>query len=169
MTLTLNFQVTSDVGMPSTRLVFCVWGTILVILHHCMVYADSSVSVIDEVVQFATLFVICFPYLALKDEVLSVYCADINLHIWACWNGATLYLLCLWIHDCFPLVLPIGSLLLHVSWIDYNPGMWISDYTYRQFSNIRRTQSQNITVSRIVLLLSLPNPLKPGVKLRMKM
>ena len=37
-----------------------------------------------------------------------------------------------------------------------------------QFSNTRRTQSQNITVSRPVLLLSLPNPLKPGVKLRMK-
>ena len=111
--------------MPSTHLVFCVWGTILVISDHCMVYTDCSVSVIDEVVQFATLFVICFPYLALKDEVLSVYCADLNLHIWACWNGATLYLLCLWIHDCFPLVLPIGPLLLHVSWIDYNPGMWI--------------------------------------------
>ena len=40
---------------------------------------------------------------------------------------------------------------------------------YRQFSNIRRTQSQNIAVYRLVLLLSLPNPLKPGVKLRMKM
>ena len=40
---------------------------------------------------------------------------------------------------------------------------------YRQFSNVRGTQSQNINVSRLVLLLSLPNPLKPGVKLRMKM
>ena len=43
------------------------------------------------------------------------------------------------------------------------------NYKYRQFSNIRRTQSQNINVSRLVLSLSLPNPLKPGVKLRMKM
>ena len=43
------------------------------------------------------------------------------------------------------------------------------DAMYRQFSNIRRTQSQNINVSRLVLLLYLPNPLKPGVKLRMKM
>ena len=34
--------------------------------------------------------------------------------------------------------------------------------TYRQFSNIRRTQSQNINVSRLVLQLSLPNPLKPS-------
>ena len=43
------------------------------------------------------------------------------------------------------------------------------DLHYRQFSDIRRTQSQNINVSRLVLQLSLPNPLKPGVKLRMKM
>ena len=40
---------------------------------------------------------------------------------------------------------------------------------YRQLSNIRRTQSQNINGSRLVLQLSLPNPLKPGVNLRMKM
>ena len=40
---------------------------------------------------------------------------------------------------------------------------------YRQVSNIRRTQSKNTNVSRLVLQLSLPNPLKPGVKLRMKM
>ena len=40
---------------------------------------------------------------------------------------------------------------------------------YRQFSNISRTQSQNINVSRLVLQLSSPIPLKPGVKLRMKM
>ena len=36
-------------------------------------------------------------------------------------------------------------------------------HIYRQFSNIRRTQSQKINVSRLVLQLSLPNPLKPGV------
>ena len=41
--------------------------------------------------------------------------------------------------------------------------------TYRQFSNISRAQSQSINVSRLVLQLSLPNPLKPGVELRMKM
>ena len=40
---------------------------------------------------------------------------------------------------------------------------------YRQFSNIRRSQSQNINVSRLVFLLSFNNPLKPGVKLRMQM
>ena len=46
---------------------------------------------------------------------------------------------------------------------------YINYSQYRQFSNIRRTQSPNINVSRLVLQLSLPNPLKPGVKLRMKM
>ena len=40
---------------------------------------------------------------------------------------------------------------------------------YRKVSNIRRTKSQNLNASRLILLLSLPNPLKPGVKLRMKM
>ena len=40
---------------------------------------------------------------------------------------------------------------------------------YRQISNIRRTNSHNVIVSRLVLKLSFPNPLKPGVKLRMKM
>ena len=40
---------------------------------------------------------------------------------------------------------------------------------YRKVSNIRRTKSQNSNASRLILQLSLPNPLKPGVKLRMKM
>ena len=44
-----------------------------------------------------------------------------------------------------------------------------SNWQYRQFSNIRHTQTQNTNVSRLALLLSLPNPLKPCVKLRMKM
>ena len=39
---------------------------------------------------------------------------------------------------------------------------------YRKVSNIRRTKSQNLNASRLILQLSLPNPLKPGVKLRMK-
>ena len=40
---------------------------------------------------------------------------------------------------------------------------------YRQISNIRRTNSQTLNVSRLVLQLSLPNPLKSGIKSRMKM
>ena len=46
---------------------------------------------------------------------------------------------------------------------------WFHPKAYRQFSNISRTQSQNINVSRLVLQSSLSNPWKPGVKLRMKM
>ena len=40
---------------------------------------------------------------------------------------------------------------------------------YRQISNIRCTKSPNINVSCLILQSCLPNPLKPGVKLRMKM
>ena len=40
--------------------------------------------------------------------------------------------------------------------------------TYRKISNISRTKSQNLNDSRLVLHLSLPNLLEPGVKLRMK-
>ena len=40
---------------------------------------------------------------------------------------------------------------------------------YRQTSNISGTEYQNLNISRLVLQSSLPNPLKPGVKLRMKM
>ena len=40
---------------------------------------------------------------------------------------------------------------------------------YRKISNIRHTKFQNLNDSHLVLKSSLPNPLKPGVKLRMKM
>ena len=40
---------------------------------------------------------------------------------------------------------------------------------YRQVSNISRTKSKHLKDSRPVLRLSLPNPLKPDVKSRMKM
>ena len=40
---------------------------------------------------------------------------------------------------------------------------------YRKVSNIRRTKSQNLNDSCLVLQLSLPNRLKPGVKSIMKM
>ena len=41
--------------------------------------------------------------------------------------------------------------------------------TYRQISNICRTQSQKLNVSGLVLQLPLRNPLKPGVQSGMKM
>ena len=40
---------------------------------------------------------------------------------------------------------------------------------YCQTSNISHTKSQHLNVSRLILQLSLPNPLQPGVKSRMKM
>ena len=45
----------------------------------------------------------------------------------------------------------------------------LSNYTYRKTSSISRTKYQNLNVSCFLLQWSLPNPLKPGVKLRMKM
>ena len=41
--------------------------------------------------------------------------------------------------------------------------------TYREISGITRTKSKNLNDSRLVLQLSLPNQLKPGVKSRIKM
>ena len=40
---------------------------------------------------------------------------------------------------------------------------------YCKTSNISHTESPNLNDSRLLLQLSLPNPLKPGVKSRMKM
>ena len=40
---------------------------------------------------------------------------------------------------------------------------------YRETSNIRRTKLSKVYVSRLVLQLYLPNPLKPSVKSSMKM
>ena len=42
-------------------------------------------------------------------------------------------------------------------------------HMYIEISNISRTKSQNLNESRLVLQLSLPNPLKPVIKSRMKM
>ena len=44
---------------------------------------------------------------------------------------------------------------------------WVGNY--RKTSSISRTKSQNFNASRLVLQLSLPNPLKPNVKSSMKM
>ena len=47
--------------------------------------------------------------------------------------------------------------------------MFDAKYRYSQIFNIRRTKSQNLNVSPLVLQLSLYNILKSGVKLKMKM
>ena len=44
-----------------------------------------------------------------------------------------------------------------------------SSFQYHQTFNIRLIKSQNLNVFDLILQLSLPNPLEPGVKLRMKM
>ena len=48
-------------------------------------------------------------------------------------------------------------------------GWVIANVMYRKVSNIRRTKCQNLNDSRLVLQLSMPNPLKPSVKSIMKM
>ena len=40
---------------------------------------------------------------------------------------------------------------------------------YRKISNISSTKSPNLDVARLVVSLSSPNSIKPGVKSRMKM
>ena len=45
----------------------------------------------------------------------------------------------------------------------------MAQYVYRKISNISRPQSQNVNVSRLVLQLSLPNSLRPGVELKINM
>ena len=40
---------------------------------------------------------------------------------------------------------------------------------HHKISNIRRTKSENLSDYHLILQLPLANPLKPGVKLRMKM
>ena len=47
--------------------------------------------------------------------------------------------------------------------------MHVTYQTYRKVSNIRRTKYQNLNDSRLILQLSVPNPLKPSVKSIMKM
>ena len=51
----------------------------------------------------------------------------------------------------------------NVHFIDWFP------VNYHKTSSISRTKSHNLNVSNLVLQLSLFNPLKPGVKSRMKM
>ena len=64
--------------------------------------------------------------------------------------------------SCLGQLLPVP---LGVS-IIINPSL---DHTYRQLANLKRIKSQKLNVSRPVLQLSLSNPVKPGVKSRMKM
>ena len=71
----------------------------------------------------------------------------------------------------FPnMILSTCIIITYPAWAEYDkltgrPLMLI----YRQVSNIRRTKSQHLKDSRTDLRLSLPNPLKPDIKSKMKM
>ena len=58
---------------------------------------------------------------------------------------------------------------MNSAYYDLKPLNEVKLGTYRQVSNIRRTKSQHLKDAHTVLRLSLPNPLKPDVKSRMKM
>ena len=60
----------------------------------------------------------------------------------------------------------LGETNHFVPWRLFNKN---SDKAYRKTSSISRTKSQSLNVSCILFQLSSQNPLKPGVKLRMKM
>ena len=61
-----------------------------------------------------------------------------------------------------------GSLAIFASGWKWNFGSATVNNTYCQISNISHTKSKTL-ISRLVFQLSLSNPLKPGVKLRMEM
>ena len=63
--------------------------------------------------------------------------------------------------------LPCWARATPVWWLPANKNK--EPFYYHQTFNIMHTKSQNLNVSRIVLQTSLPCPLKPGVKSRMKM
>ena len=58
----------------------------------------------------------------------------------------------------------------HLSWETTQVnGRSIRVLLYRQAYDIRRIKSQNLNIVCLVLQLSFPSPLKPGVKSRMEM
>ena len=111
------------------------------------------------------------------------YCASMSFIVYTlllCIHSV-LFLLALWFHkmrsqklrnataqsrnpDMFRICLPPAGSRDHCQF-----GPHCNEWTYRKVSNISRTQSQNWNDSHLVLKLSSPNPLKPGVKSRMKM
>ena len=53
--------------------------------------------------------------------------------------------------------------------MDKNSYILIISHNYLKLSNISRTKSRNLNDSRLMLQLPFPNPLKSGVKSRVKM
>ena len=65
-----------------------------------------------------------------------------------------------WLKSLFMVIIAIIRIIVPLCWLNRD---------YRQVRNISGTKSQHLKDSRTVLRLPLPNPLKPDVKLRMKM
>ena len=64
---------------------------------------------------------------------------------------------------------PSSSLILSTQGQGSTFSFLVDTFICRKISNITRTKSPNLNVSRIVLQFSLPNPMMPTVKSRMKM
>ena len=98
----------------------------------------------------------------LLDTVLAWQCTDLEYNLVGKlygWNVAVIFK-CKWWNSCHEIDDARCSGAMQHQAISWN---------YRKTSSISRTKSPNLNVSCIALQLSLPNPLKPGVKLRMKM
>ena len=64
----------------------------------------------------------------------------------------------------------LGNIVTMISCTIWRWTAWcLMAWYYRQTSSISHTKSKNSNVSHLILQLSLPNPLKPGVESRMKM
>ena len=72
-------------------------------------------------------------------------------------------------------VIKINLIILHSKLLLFKKIYWAicgnvrGHINYRKVSDIKRTKSKNLNDSRLVLKLSVPNPLKLGIKSRMKM
>ena len=73
------------------------------------------------------------------------------------------------ISDTYNISFQIYCLLKYLAFIIIMNHIKTCVFEYRKISNTRRTKSQNLNDSRLVLQLYLPNQLKPGVKSRMQM
>ena len=59
--------------------------------------------------------------------------------------------------------------MTYINLYHYGEDDWQKIQICGKISNISCTKSQNLNDAHLVLQLTLPNPLKPDVKLRMKM
>ena len=115
--------------------------------------------------------------IAASATVLHLFCTEIS--VFTCFF-ACMCLLWMWTSDIHVLAFLWQNLKFYsreiITFAVYNRvntvelGLRLVGFDwYHQSSDIRHTQSKNLNVSCLVFQLSLPNPLKPDVKLKMKM